>query len=141
MNGIYLRIIRNIYNTLFIVLLPLLFIKLMVKSLRLKAGLSRWKELLGIFSDPKIKDSIWIHAVSVGEIMAAMPIIQQIQTKLTNINIVVTCTTIAGSLIIKKKLPKEVFHVYFPFDINFAINNFLSKIKPKLLVILEKEVL
>ena len=48
MNGIYLRIIRNIYNTLFIVLLPLLFIKLMVKSLRLKAGLSRWKELLGI---------------------------------------------------------------------------------------------
>ncbi|MGD0466309.1 MAG: 3-deoxy-D-manno-octulosonic acid transferase [Gammaproteobacteria bacterium] len=130
----------KIYNVIFIILLPLLFLRLLLKSLKLKTYRLRWKERLGIFSPPQLNNSIWVHAVSVGEIMAAMPIIQKIQIILPNNNIVVTCTTPAGSYILQKKLSKKVFHVYFPFDVNFAINNFLSKIKPKLLIILEKEI-
>ena len=130
----------KIYNVIFIILLPFLFLRLLLKSLKLKTYRFRWKERLGIFSPPKLNDSIWVHAVSVGEIMAAIPIIQKIQTMSPQTNIVVTCTTPAGSYVLKKKLAKKIFHVYFPFDINFAINNFLARVKPKLLIILEKEI-
>ena len=130
----------KIYNVIFIILLPLLFLRLLLKSIKLKTYRFRWNERLGIFSSPQLNNSIWIHAVSVGEIMAAMPIIQKLQTMLPNNNIVVTCTTPAGSYVLEKTLSKQIFHVYFPFDINFAINNFLSRIKPKLLIILEKEI-
>ena len=68
------------YNIIFIILLPLLFLRLLLKSLKLKTYRLRWKERLGIFSPPQLNNSIWVHAVSVGEIMAAMPIIQKIQT-------------------------------------------------------------
>lgn len=129
-----------IYNIVFIILLPLLFLRLFLKSIKLKAYRYRWNERLGIFIAPKnLDNNIWVHAVSVGEIMAAMPVIQHIQAKLPSSSIIITCTTPAASYIIQKKLA-NLFHVYFPFDIKFAINNFLHRVKPKLVIILEKEI-
>jgi 3-deoxy-D-manno-octulosonic-acid transferase len=136
------NIIIKIYNLVIMALLPFLFIRLLVKSLKSKPYRLRLAERLGIFKAPNFKDSIWVHAVSVGEIIAATPIIQKIQEKLAGQNIVVTCTTPAGSYMANKLFGKfnNILHVYFPFDVNFAINNFFKKTKPKLLIILEKEI-
>lgn len=137
------NITRKIYNLLLTILLPLLFLRLLIKSIKLAAYRQRWLERLGIFTVPagyKHSNNIWIHAVSVGEIIASIPIIQKIQAQLPNFSIVLTCTTPAGSAIIKRILANQVFHVYFPFDVNFAIKNFLTTIQPKLLIIIEKEI-
>lgn len=135
------KITRKVYNLFFTILLPLLFLKLLIKSIKLRAYRDRWLERLGIFNLPTSgNNNIWIHAVSVGEVIAAIPIIQKIKEQLPNISIVLTCTTPAGSAIIKQKLSNSVLHLYFPFDVNFAINNFLRKIQPKLLIIIEKEI-
>lgn len=127
----------KIYNTLFIIILPFLFLRLFLKSLKLAGYRQRWQERLGILPNIHLNNVIWVHAVSVGEIMAALPIIHDIQQGLPNNNVVVTCTTPAGSYILKTK---NIIHFYLPFDINFAVNNFLSKIKPRLLILLEKEI-
>lgn len=137
----FINITSKIYNLFFILLLPFVFLRLLIKSLRSKAYRFRLQERLGIFiAPPKNTNNIWVHAVSVGEIIAAIPIIKKIQEKLPNVSIILTCTTPAGSDIIKKKLSDTVFHVYFPLDANFAIKNFLTKINPKLLIIIEKEI-
>lgn len=138
-------IIRKIYNLLFIILLPFLFLKFFIKSLKLPAYRARLLERLGIFSIPipNNNNNIWIHAVSVGEFMSSIPIIQAIQKKIPNACIVVTCTTPTGSSMIqkiKKKLSMNLIHIYFPLDIDCVIKNFLTRIKPKLLIIIEKEI-
>lgn len=133
------------YNFIFILLLPFLLLKLLLfNSIKTKAYRERLLERLGYFALPKEyndpnQTNIWIHAVSVGEIISCLPIISQIKKTVPNALITLTCTTPAGSEIIKKKLANQVFHIYFPFDISFSIKNFLKKIKPKLLILIEKE--
>ena len=139
----WISIIIHLYNLAFILLLPILLLRFLFKSLKLKAYRQRLTERLGIFKLPKNltlnSKFIWIHAVSVGEIMAAIPVINKLKTQLPKISIVLTCTTTRGSEIIQQKLAQLVIHVYFPLDIGFAINNFLTKFKPTLLIIIEKE--
>lgn len=138
----WISIIINLYNLIFILLLPALLLRFFLKSLKLKAYKHRLTERLGVF---KVKEqltskcNVWIHAVSVGEIMAAIPIIKKIKSKFPASNIILTCTTPRGSEIIQQKLTDLVLHVYLPFDISFAIENFLNKFNPKLLILIEKE--
>lgn len=139
----WISVIIHIYNLFFILLLPILLLRFLFKSLQLKSYRQRLKERLGIFKLPKDLNLnskfIWIHAVSVGEVMAAIPIINKLKHQLPKISIILTCTTTRGSEIIQQKLSQLVIHVYFPLDISFAINTFLSKFKPVLLIIIEKE--
>ena len=139
----WISVIMYLYNLFFILLLPILLLRFLFKSLKLKTYRHRLTERLGIFKLPKDSNLnskfIWIHAVSVGEIMAAIPVINKLKTQLPKISIILTCTTPRGSEIIQQKLAQLVIHVYFPLDISFAINNFLTKIKPILLIIIEKE--
>lgn len=101
---------------------------------------ARWKEHFGV--TPKLDDStsrpLWIHAVSVGEAIAATPIIQAIKERQPNLPIVVTTTTSTGAQQIKK-LSNLVEHRYMPLDFPFCINGFLNAIQPSQLLIMETE--
>lgn len=136
-------IIIQLYNLIFILILPIVLLKFLYKSIKLKAYKERLNERLGIFNFknkiPQSTCNIWIHAVSVGEIMASIPMIKKLKSQLPEVDILFTCTTPRGSEIIQQKLAELVVHVYFPLDISFAINNFLITFKPKILIILEKE--
>lgn len=131
------NILIKIYNVLFIILLPLLFLRLLIKSFELTAYRLRWQERLGILPLIKLDNVVWIHAVSVGEIMAALPVAENIRHFLPYSNIIFTCTTPAGSQILANK---KIIHFYLPFDINFIVKHFLSKLSPKLLILVEKEI-
>lgn len=131
------NILIKIYNILFIILLPILFLRLLIKSLKLTAYRLRWLERLGVLPVIKLDNVVWIHAVSVGEIMAALPIAQNVRHFLPNSNIIFTCTTPAGSQILANK---KIIHFYLPFDINCVIKHFLSRLQPKLLILMEKEI-
>ena len=100
---------------------------------------SRWKEHFG-FTPALLKaeQPIWIHAASVGEAIAIVPIIKALKQAYPEQAIVVTTTTSTGAEQIAK-LGDWVEHRYMPIDFGWCVRGFLKAIKPKLFLIVEKE--
>lgn len=100
---------------------------------------NRWKEHFGFTPSLHSKEKpIWIHAVSVGEVIAVTPLIRQLKTQNPNVSIVVTTTTSTGAEQVKK-ITELAEHRYMPVDFNFAIKRFIVTIKPVQLIIMETE--
>jgi 3-deoxy-D-manno-octulosonic-acid transferase len=132
-------LIRLIYTLLLAIASPiLLFGFYKSKPNKPKFG-SRWKEHFGI--TPKINTDqrpIWIHAVSVGESIAAAPLIKALKKQNPEQAILVTTTTSTGAEQIAK-LGDLVEHRYMPIDFSFAIKGFLKATNPKQMLIIETE--
>ena len=133
---------RKLYTAIFCLLLPLYFFRLFWKGLYNKEYLFRWPERLGISKNSPLKGKslIWIHAVSVGEVNASMPLIRSLIEKYPNTEILVTTTTPTGSKLLIERLGNKIKHQYMPVDIPIFINFFLEKWKPKILILLETEI-
>lgn len=87
---------------------------------------------------PKLANSVWIHASSVGEVNGIRPFIERIVALYPTENIVVTTMTTTGKEIAQKISPKIITSLV-PFDSPIFVKSFLSRINPKLLVIAETE--
>jgi len=133
---------RNLYTALFCLLLPVYFARLCWKGLFNKDYFLRWSERLGYSSELPSKDKsvIWIHAVSVGEVNASMPLLRSLITDYPYSEILVTTTTPTGSKLLIERLGNKIKHQYLPVDIPFFINRFLNKWNPKILILLETEI-
>jgi len=132
-------LIRFFYTLLLTLAAPLLLFGLYKsKPNKPKFG-KRWKEHFGI--TPKLISNqrpIWIHAVSVGESIAATPLIKEIKKQNPEQSIIVTTTTSTGAEQIEK-LGSLVEHRYMPIDFGFAVKGFLKAIQPKKMLIIETE--
>ncbi|POB87951.1 lipid IV(A) 3-deoxy-D-manno-octulosonic acid transferase [Vibrio vulnificus] len=130
---------KTFYTVLLILLSPLLLWYLYrSKPNKPKFG-KRWKEHFGI--TPTLdgqNQPLWIHAVSVGESLAAIPLIKAIKEKTPDQVIVVTTTTSTGAEQIAK-LGNLVEHRYMPIDFAFAVRGFLKAINPTKMLIIETE--
>jgi 3-deoxy-D-manno-octulosonic-acid transferase len=133
---------RNLYTALFCLLLPVYFARLCWKGLSNKEYFLRWSERLGYSSELPSKDKsvIWIHAVSVGEVNASMPLLRSLIADYPYSEILVTTTTPTGSKLLIERLGNKIKHQYLPVDIPFFINRFLNKWNPKILILLETEI-
>ena len=83
---------------------------------------------------------IWLHAVSVGETMAARPLLQALLQKYPDHAVLVTTSTPTGSEQLRKLFPGRVEHVYFPYDLPDVIRRFLNRISPDILIVMETEI-
>ncbi|TOF04152.1 3-deoxy-D-manno-octulosonic acid transferase, partial [Vibrio parahaemolyticus] len=132
-------LIRIIYTALLALASPFLLLGLYKsKPNKPKFG-GRWKEHFGI--TPQLKTHqrpIWIHAVSVGESIAATPLIKELKQQYPEQPIVVTTTTSTGAEQIAK-LGDLVEHRYMPIDFGFAVKSFLKAIQPEKMLIIETE--
>jgi 3-deoxy-D-manno-octulosonic-acid transferase len=82
---------------------------------------------------------IVVHAVSMGEVVAATPLIKQLLATYPDLPVTVTCTTPTGSARIKASFGDRVFHYYLPFDTPGSNNRLLKKLSPQLVLLLETE--
>ncbi|WP_045402560.1 lipid IV(A) 3-deoxy-D-manno-octulosonic acid transferase [Vibrio campbellii] len=132
-------LIRILYTLLLALASPfLLFGLYKSKPNKPKFG-QRWREHFGI--TPKLEATerpIWIHAVSVGESIAAIPLIKELKKQNPTQPILVTTTTSTGAEQIAK-LGDLVEHRYMPIDFSFAVKGFLKAIRPKQMLIIETE--
>ena len=131
--------IRFFYSVLLLLLSPFLLYSLYKKKEGKPTFGCRWKEHFGI--TPSLKNTqqpIWIHAVSVGEAIAATPIIKALKKQNPEQLILVTTTTSTGAEQIEK-LGDLVEHRYMPIDFSFAVRGFLKATKPEKMLIMETE--
>ena len=100
---------------------------------------------LGFFS-PALKAripaccSVWIHAVSVGEVVAVSGLIDKIKTRWPSRNIILTTTTKTGYELACAKLGSTVVVIPSPLDFTFVVESFVRLIKPKIYIVAETEI-
>ncbi|MCB1827225.1 MAG: lipid IV(A) 3-deoxy-D-manno-octulosonic acid transferase [Coxiellaceae bacterium] len=135
------KLSRRIYTILHYLSLPAIMIRLLWRSRYTIAYRQRWSERFGYIKRVTETDaSIWIHAVSLGEANAAIPLIKELIVRYPQYTIVVTTTTPTGSAQIVRHLKDDVMHVYAPYDVPWMVKRFLRRSRTKLCIIMETEI-
>ncbi len=88
----------------------------------------------------RLEDSIWVHAVSVGEVVAATPLIRALKTAYPDRPLLVTTVTPTGAARVAATFGGDVDHAYIPFENPDAINRFFANKKPLIAMIMETEI-
>jgi len=130
---------RFVYTALVYLLLPFAFLRLLLRSRGNAAYRRRWSERLALFPPLPKPGAIWVHAVSVGETLAAVPLIRALQARYPERPLLVTTTTPTGSERVRALFGDSVAHVYLPYDLPGATRRFLDRTRPVLGVVMETE--
>lgn len=132
------KLMRYLYTLLLYLAMPFVMLRLLWRSRKVTGYRKRWPERFGYIPAVKGK-SIWIHAVSVGETLAAIALIKTLLTRHPDYTVIVTTTTPTGSEQVLKNFKDQVHHVYSPMDLPTVINRFLDRCHPDLCIIMETE--
>ncbi len=137
---------RWFYTIIFYLIMPLILLRLCYRASKAPAYRKRIAERFGYFQAPKLASEsmrddgyLWVHSVSVGETIAAAPLVKRLQQQYPSMPIVITTMTPTGSERVRALFGDSVFHVYAPYDLPGPVRRFLSRVQPKLLVIMETE--
>lgn len=130
---------RAAYSLLLWCLLPFAFVRLAIKGLRVRGYWRGWGQRLG-FIPVRLEQSLWIHAVSVGEVRAAVPLARALHTAYPRCKLLVTTTTPTGAEQARALLGDVAEHTYLPYDLPVAVERFLARAKPALLLVMETEI-
>ncbi|MGF6168404.1 MULTISPECIES: lipid IV(A) 3-deoxy-D-manno-octulosonic acid transferase [Pseudomonas fluorescens group] len=132
---------RTLYTVLFYLGLPLVAIRLWLRARKAPAYAKRIGERFTLGMPTLQPGGIWVHAVSVGESIAAAPMIRALLERHPALPITVTCMTPTGSERIQALFANEprIQHCYLPYDLPCAAARFLDRVQPKLAVIMETE--
>ncbi|XP_030492706.2 probable 3-deoxy-D-manno-octulosonic acid transferase, mitochondrial [Cannabis sativa] len=133
-------LVYTIYRALSYGLSPLLYLHLRWRKILGLEHQLRWPERLGRASLPRPPGQLlWFHAVSLGEGVAAIPVIKECIRKKPELNILMTTTTASAFEVIKNRLPCEVIYQFAPIDTPNAVDAFLGYWKPNAIVLVESE--
>jgi 3-deoxy-D-manno-octulosonic-acid transferase len=131
---------RIVYSVILYITAPLFILHLVVRGFRNPDYWRRWDERFGRYRTRGCRHSLWVHAVSVGEVQAALPLIQSLQQRFPDYPLVITTTTPTGSSHVQQLLGDEVIHVYAPYDMPHVVGQFLDHMAPALAIIMETEI-
>ena len=131
---------RVLYSSFLYLIFPFVIFRLFWRGRSNPAYRKRIPERLGFVKRDSDKPIIWVHAVSVGETIAAKPLIEGLINEYPEHQILVTTTTPTGSDRVKALFSDRVAHVYFPYDLPEIVHRFLKRIKPQVLIIIETEI-
>ncbi|MFT5482437.1 MAG: 3-deoxy-D-manno-octulosonic-acid transferase [Halieaceae bacterium] len=130
---------RFLYSVLQYLLLPLVLAQKLWRSRLAPAYRRRLGERFGFVVQPPAGRYLWIHAVSVGEALAAAPLIERLLVAYPDFRVAVTTTTPTGSERVRALFGQRVYHCYAPYDLPGSVRRFLGRVRPQLLVIMETE--
>ncbi len=130
---------RFLYNLLTYLLLIPFAIYWLIKGVGNRSYVDRLQQRFG-FGFPKLDQCIWVHAVSVGEVQAAVPLIHALMERFPEQKLVVTTVTPTGAARVAALFGNNVEHCYIPFEFPNAIRSFYSSIRPRAAMIMETEI-
>ena len=127
----------NFFGLIIFILSPLIFL---VRILIDKDDLSRVLEKYALYKETKSKETIWLHGVSVGEILSIIPVVKELEKNKNIKKILITSTTKSSAQILSKLKFKKTIHKYFPLDISFITNKFINFWKPSVAIFVDLEI-
>ena len=135
---------RTLYSLLFYLGLPLLALRILWRGWQAPAYRQRLGERFALGLPALKPGGIWLHAVSVGESIAAAPLVRELLLRYPDLPITITCMTPTGSerihaLFCQGEFASRVQHCYLPYDLPWAAARFIGRLQPKLAVIMETE--
>jgi len=131
---------RFFYSCMFCLLMPLMFFRMWWRGRLAPAYRLRWGERLGLVPQRVgARGAIWVHSVSVGETIAALPMIEALLASYPDKDIIVTTTTPTGSDRVNASLGGRVIHAYAPYDLPLCLDQFIRRLRPDMLIIMETE--
>ncbi|RVU83279.1 3-deoxy-D-manno-octulosonic acid transferase [Leucothrix sargassi] len=133
-----MSVYRLLYSLLWYVLCPFILLRLFWRSRTDKAYRTNWRQRLG-FITLENKPRIWLHAVSVGETIAAKPLVEAILTRYPNHQLLITNTTPTGLATTERLYGDRVEHCYFPYDAPNMVSRFVKRTNASILIIMETE--
>lgn len=134
--------LRFFYTLLLYLIQPIVMLFMVGRSIKAPNYRKRLNERYGFYGDltPPQAHGIVIHAASVGEVIAATPLIKRIQLDYPELPITVTTVTPTGSDRVKAAFGVTVSHVYLPYDLPDAVNRFIRFVQPKACIVIETEI-
>jgi 3-deoxy-D-manno-octulosonic-acid transferase len=130
--------VRFFYSLLLYSLIPLAVARLVWRSFRNRGYRQRWVERFGFVARLK-GPVVWLHAVSVGEVRAADPLVRALQRDYPGYRVLVTTMTPTGSATVRELFGDSVAHCYAPYDLPTAVARFLNRTRPALALVMETE--
>ncbi|SNC58537.1 lipid IV(A) 3-deoxy-D-manno-octulosonic acid transferase [Sodalis endosymbiont of Henestaris halophilus] len=128
-----------IYNIVVYLIQPLVWIRLLWRSRQAPAYRRSWPERYGFCRDKVKPGCIMLHSVSVGETLAAVPLVRALRNRYPLLPITVTTMTPTGLERVQSAFGNDIHHVYLPYDLPGAMSRFLDRVTPKLVIIMETE--
>ncbi|MEJ5171016.1 MAG: glycosyltransferase N-terminal domain-containing protein, partial [Fimbriimonadales bacterium] len=133
---------RALYNLLLVIASPV-WMAWMLSRARRRRELPVWRERFGRYDLPPKGDGarVWLHAVSVGEVLACLPILREVRALAPEASIVLSVTTSSGHRTARERAAGLFDHlVYFPLDLPWVVRRALASIQPDALVLMETEI-
>lgn len=130
---------RYIYSLMFYLVIPFIFMRLLWRSRRQPAYRKRIAERFGFYPARRFEKTLWVHSVSVGETIAAIPLVKGLMARYPHLPIVITTMTPTGAARVKSAFGETVTHAYIPYDLPTAMQRFIKHFKPVACVIMETE--
>lgn len=133
------RLLRGLYSAALYLLAPITVYHLIWRGFRQPAYFQRWPERYAVYHDTPQGRTLWLHAVSVGEVNAAVPLVNALRRGRPDLRLLVTTITPTGSERVRALWGHEVDHVYLPYDLPGAVGRFLAHYRPHAALIMETE--
>lgn len=130
-----------VYNTLILLFAPAWVPWMWWRSKKRKEQ-PNWRERMGTIDIPVRKDGkrIWFHAVSVGEVVASMPILREVRAKLPEHEVVLSVTTSSGHQTAREQAKGLFDHlVYMPIDVARFQLSAMQRVRPSVVAVMETE--
>jgi 3-deoxy-D-manno-octulosonic-acid transferase len=131
---------RFVYGLLWLVAAPLVLVRLAWRARRQPGYLERLGERFGRYSAALPGPYLWIHAVSVGETRAAVPLVEALKARYPRHRILVTHMTPTGRAAGREVFGDRVERAWLPYDLGFAVRRFFRHYRPELGIVLETEI-
>ncbi|MGP1939480.1 MAG: lipid IV(A) 3-deoxy-D-manno-octulosonic acid transferase [Arsenophonus sp. ET-DL9-MAG3] len=128
-----------LYQILIYFIQPVILLRLLWRSRKFPAYRKRWNERYGFYGTKMLSGGILLHSVSVGETLAAVPLVRALLYQYPKLPITISTMTPTGLERILLEFGGDVQNIYLPYDLSCSIRRFLNHLNPKLTIIMETE--